>query len=418
MDRALWADWAATLRLAGRTAAIAMAPEAVSDAVWQTLEACGPLLVVLRPSAATTAEACQAVLQRIGKSRNPTLRWSHLQLPLCWLGDSVADLALAPAAGVGPALGAVCSGCALRGACAGPPQGDTVVTSVAMAVSNQFDLLLAGQGDRQVAIALPGGLQTAAVRGDCDPRVVDSALQRGQLYLDRSQQARLDDFAAQLALLLPPQTDGGAWHLANRQPFADEEAELMALLDRVVVQRGGLVVDVGAGPVRYTAALRPALQDGSLRYLAVEPDLQHLAHSRTALAEGTFVRGVGEALPLPDGCADAVMWLRSWNHLRDLQVAVREAARVLRPGGWLIAVDNVAFGLVRSADQLQRAHAIAVEQTPFEHYRNDDAAACVATLRAVLGDRVHLENVSEVGPGSSNQWLVLARVSAGRAAGR
>jgi hypothetical protein len=41
-------------------------------------------------------------------------------------------------------------------------------------------------------------------------------------------------------------------------------------------QLRGTVVDVGAGPIRYVQELQAAMQAGTLRYIAVEPDLAAL----------------------------------------------------------------------------------------------------------------------------------------------
>jgi 2-polyprenyl-6-hydroxyphenyl methylase/3-demethylubiquinone-9 3-methyltransferase len=49
------------------------------------------------------------------------------------------------------------------------------------------------------------------------------------------------------------------------------------------------------------------------------------------------VRGDATALPLPDRCADVVSAGELFEHVPDLPAAVREACRVLRPGGVLVA---------------------------------------------------------------------------------
>lgn len=199
----------------------------------------------------------------------------------------------------------------------------------------------------------------------------------------------------------------GCWRVLPEQPFANEENRLQALMATL----RGVVVDVGAGPIRYLQELRTAMNAGQLQYVAVEPDVEALARTAAALPGAQLVRGVGEALPLTTGCADAVLLLRSVNHLQDLRRGLREAVRVLRPGGTLVLVDNVLFGLLRTPAQLARAHALPLSATPYEHYRNDDAPQVAAALREVGGVRIDI--VEPVGPGRSNQWLVTATRVAG-----
>jgi len=76
---------------------------------------------------------------------------------------------------------------------------------------------------------------------------------------------------------------------------------------------------------------------------------------------------VGEAESL-EGTFDHVLLLRSWNHLRDPKRALERIVAVLRPGGTLTVVDNVAFGLVRSRAQAERAES---GPAVHEHFRND-----------------------------------------------
>ncbi len=93
------------------------------------------------------------------------------------------------------------------------------------------------------------------------------------------------------------------------------------------------VVDLGAG----TGAMTKDLVGRVAHVIAVEPD----DRMRTVLAGNLpgvrTVKGVGESIPLDDGCADAVLASSSW-HWMDADRALREAARVLVPAGTLAAV--------------------------------------------------------------------------------
>ena len=121
---------------------------------------------------------------------------------------------------------------------------------------------------------------------------------------------------------------------------------------------------------------------------------------RRARWAGAPLRVAAAGGPDPPERADHALVLRSWNHLADPAAVASSLARMLRPGGTLLVVDNVAFGLVRSRRQAARAEG---GPPGFEHYRNDGAAEAVAT---VAGTGLTLLDRWDVGPGTSNQWWV------------
>ncbi len=452
----------------------ATAAAAIGDAVDGEGPLTALSLCVVRPPKAGALRAHLAALREaLSRLRTVRPRLASLGWPLCSSGAGepvglsglILDLAIevSPATPAVPHVLSDCRTCPVADRCPGWPRqrlddGPRPPTS---SISNQADFvedaaldldlsaaLAADAGPELKALALP--LAVAALEGEAPPPVaaallveplaegralvrrfvctdaafavggaataagIEAELARdGQLWLDASDKARLDDFANDIKMLQQSApavelSDGlrlpARWRLRDgADAFAAEEAWLRA----EIAGLGGVVVDVGAGPLRYLDLLRPATDAATLTYVAIEPEASALAALRTALPRAVLARGVGEALPLPAASADHVLVLRAWNHLRDPLRALAEAHRVLRPGGRLLLVDNVAFGLLRSAEAAAKAHAISVEATPFEHARNDGAAEAQRWL-----DRSGLFVVTAaraVGRQTSNQWSILAR---------
>lgn len=94
---------------------------------------------------------------------------------------------------------------------------------------------------------------------------------------------------------------------------------------------GAVLVDVGCG----AGLLAPHLAGKGYRHVGV--DLATSALVQAARHGVQAVRGDATALPLPDRCADVVSAGELFEHVPDLPAAVREACRVLRPGGVLVA---------------------------------------------------------------------------------
>ncbi len=116
------------------------------------------------------------------------------------------------------------------------------------------------------------------------------------------------------------------------------------VVDTVDPQPGEQVLDIGAGigPATVLAARR--VTDG--RVIALEPTrvmraglrLRRLSQrSRSRIDVRT---GKAEALPLADGTIDAAWSVNSAHHWDDYAAAAAELARVLRPGGRVLLVDD------------------------------------------------------------------------------
>ena len=96
------------------------------------------------------------------------------------------------------------------------------------------------------------------------------------------------------------------------------------------------VADIGAGTGKLTETL---VRLGAV-VTAVEPDPKMLAELRRAMPGVRSVPGSAEDLPLPDASVDAVLAGQAM-HWFDMDRAIPEIARVLRPGGVLAGLWNV-----------------------------------------------------------------------------
>jgi 2-polyprenyl-6-hydroxyphenyl methylase / 3-demethylubiquinone-9 3-methyltransferase len=112
-------------------------------------------------------------------------------------------------------------------------------------------------------------------------------------------------------------------------------AQARAALVPPAARPGAVLVDVGCG----AGLLAPHVT--GLGYRLVGVDLTRSALVQAAEHGVTAVQGDACVLPLADGCADVVCAGEILEHVVDLRAAVREACRVLRPGGVLV-VDTIA----------------------------------------------------------------------------
>jgi len=253
-----------------------------------------------------------------------------------------------------------------------------------------------------------------------DVEIAHTKLQLGQVYDDVSpDKPAPDDFARDLGALHRspvcdpcPERDrcGGLWERASEAPGDDVFTRDDARVRDAVRALRGDVLDVGCGEGRYHDVIAEGAAQGLLRWVGLEPEIAR-AEALRAAASWAQVR-VGQAEDVTDEARfDHVLVLRSWNHLHDPSRAAAALVRALRPGGTLLVVDNLAFGLLRRRAPVDvRAGVAGVAGAAWEHHRNDDAGRAHALLSA-LPVELALELVERVDvvPGSSNQWLLRYR---------
>ncbi len=108
------------------------------------------------------------------------------------------------------------------------------------------------------------------------------------------------------------------------------------------VGAGQAVLDVGCGTGALTRAVLAS--PGAPHVHGVDPNPEMLAVARRRTPAGSFVEGRAEALPFPDHMFDRVVsqFALMFVDERDRVGALREMARVLRPGGQLVVATCAA----------------------------------------------------------------------------
>ncbi len=104
---------------------------------------------------------------------------------------------------------------------------------------------------------------------------------------------------------------------------------------------GAVLVDLGCGAGLLAPHLANQVQWAGRGYRHVGVDVTASALAQAAAHGVSPVRGDVTRVPLADGCADVVVAGEILEHVADLPAALREACRLLRPGGRLV-IDTIA----------------------------------------------------------------------------
>ncbi|MEB3982104.1 class I SAM-dependent methyltransferase [Mycobacterium sp. 663a-19] len=150
-----------------------------------------------------------------------------------------------------------------------------------------------------------------------------------------------------------PQYDRG-WRGRLHHEISDRTAALAVVT--AASPRHVLDVGCGTGYLLCTLAGRyPAARQ--LCGIDAAPQMIATASAFTPDDRLTFAVGVAEEIPYPDATFDLIVSTTSFDHWTDQQAGLVECARVLRPGGRLVLVDQFSRWLLPTLATSRRGKA-------------------------------------------------------------
>jgi SAM-dependent methyltransferase len=152
----------------------------------------------------------------------------------------------------------------------------------------------------------------------------------------------------------------GAW-LANQGEAGDygRRAVLDPVMLRLAREAGGRFIDIGCGEGRFVRMLKGERLDG----VGIDPTRRLIDHALLLDPAGDYRVGRAEELPHDDNSFDCAVFYLSLCDIPDLAAALREAVRVVRPGGRLLIANlsSINTAGVWQRDLLGRATHYAVD---------------------------------------------------------
>jgi len=164
---------------------------------------------------------------------------------------------------------------------------------------------------------------------------------------------------------MPPYRDLGAfddrageYDTGCRGRLHHQISDRTAHLAAVTAASPNRVVDVGCGTGYLLRTLAGRYRDAEeLAGIDAAPRMIEVAHDLANDDRLRFAVGVAERLPFPDAAIDLIVSTTSFDHWSDQRAGLVECARILRPGGHLLLVDQFSWWLTPTLVTSRRGKA-------------------------------------------------------------
>jgi SAM-dependent methyltransferase len=199
---------------------------------------------------------------------------------------------------------------------------------------------------------------------------------------------------------------GGAYSSADLKPIGLTESVSLgcgnptALAD---LEPGQIVLDLGSGAgLDVLLSARRVSPGGHAYGVDMTDEMLELANrnrDRARVDNATFLKGTIDNVPLPDGSVDVVISNCVINLAEDKSAVIKEAYRVLRPGGRLAVADMVELESL-SPETKKRVDAWAgcISGTiPIDEYRSALEQAGFVDVAFDVHDTQRLEDAGKIG---------------------
>lgn len=113
--------------------------------------------------------------------------------------------------------------------------------------------------------------------------------------------------------------------------------------ERLLVRPDAQVLEVGAGSGYYSVEVARKIPDGELTLLDIQQEMLDVCAQKLKAAgirNFSTKQADGKALPFPDDSFDALFLATVFGEIEDREAFLREALRVLRPGGVLSITEH------------------------------------------------------------------------------